>query len=366
MQSKLRILRVGNYPTTIFNKSGFHAFKLSECEKFNTIFLSPALDGEHLEVKDNVELIRINLKWVSRTSDYSKSIKFIIRAYGALLFNFKSIYATAFMKVDLVHIHSPIFIPLGLYWWLKRKKIYITFHGSDYHAIRRNWLYKYISFIFQHVFTLSPTQIQGLSEINKCGVTLVRNGVDLSIFNNLREKRKKTILMVGYFKPPKNHKIIIESFAKSKCSKVGYNLELVGVGDLEHELKELCVKLGVNDKVIFCGSLSEKQLVHKYNEAEIFILASIWEGNPKALLEAMACGCKILTTKVGAIKYIIGQDYEYFIPTNNSNQISEQIDDIINTKSYNYNKIIKTINGQTWDKIPNDYLEVYKEFNSVC
>ena len=76
MQSKLRILRVGNYPTTIFNKSGFHAFKLSECEKFNTIFLSPALDGEHLEVKDNVELIRINLKWVSRTSDYSKSIKF--------------------------------------------------------------------------------------------------------------------------------------------------------------------------------------------------------------------------------------------------------------------------------------------------
>ena len=366
MQSKLRILRVGNYPTAIFNKSGFHAFKLSECEKFNTIFLSPALDGEHLEVKDNVELIRINLKWVSRTSDYSKSIKFIIRAYGALLFNFKSIYATAFMKVDLVHIHSPIFIPLGLYWWLKGKNIYITFHGADYHTIIKNWFYQHISFIFQHVFTLSPTQIQGLNKIHKCKVTLVKNGVDLRVFYNLRKKRNKTLLMVANFKPQKNHRKMIESFAKSKCSKVGYILELVGVGDLENELKELCVKLGVNDKVIFCGYLNERQLVHKYNEAEIFILASIWEGSPKALLEAMACGCKILTTKVDAIKYVIGQDYEYFIATNDSIHISKQIDDIISTKSYNFNRIRETVNKHTWDKVPNNYLKVYKEFNSVC
>jgi glycosyltransferase involved in cell wall biosynthesis len=58
-------------------------------------------------------------------------------------------------------------------------------------------------------------------------------------------------------------------------------------------------------KADFCGIKSNQLLPDELNVSEIFILPSLYEGNPKALIEAMACGKPVIGTKVTGIKELI-------------------------------------------------------------
>ena len=135
----------------------------------------------------------------------------------------------------------------------------------------------------------------------------------MDFYKDKKLKREKTILNVAAFKDQKNQIKIIEAFYRSKLFEDGYRLVFVGDGDLKEEAILYCRKLKIEEYVGFKGRLVAERVVEQYNQAEIFILASKWEGNAKVLLEAMACGCKILTTKVDSAESILGDEYSYYI-----------------------------------------------------
>ncbi|MFA6551620.1 MAG: glycosyltransferase family 4 protein, partial [Patescibacteria group bacterium] len=77
---------------------------------------------------------------------------------------------------------------------------------------------------------------------------------------------------------------------------------LVGYGDREAELRQLIDDLNIKSRVIISAAKDIKAVLPII---DIFVVSSLWEGQPIAMLEAMAGGCPVVATKVGGVPEII-------------------------------------------------------------
>jgi glycosyltransferase involved in cell wall biosynthesis len=109
---------------------------------------------------------------------------------------------------------------------------------------------------------------------------------------------KPCIIFLGRLSPEKNLLGLLEAL-----SGLNVQLMLIGEGPQRQQLEE---KAGsYNLEVCFLGQRSHYELPGLLNQADLFILPSIWEGHPKALLEAMACALPVIGTAVPGIQELI-------------------------------------------------------------
>ncbi|WP_332444465.1 glycosyltransferase family 4 protein [Wolinella succinogenes] len=128
---------------------------------------------------------------------------------------------------------------------------------------------------------------------------VIPNFINTSIFKDMKLKRyNNRLLFVGRLNSQKNLFNLIEAISKTK-----YELDIYGQGELKDELHNFALKLNV--KVNFKGIVSNNDLVAIYNSYNYYILPSFFEGMPKTLLEAMACGCVCIGTNVSGINEVI-------------------------------------------------------------
>jgi len=105
-------------------------------------------------------------------------------------------------------------------------------------------------------------------------------------------EKKNIIISVGRLSSEKGHKYLIESF--SKINNVDWKLSIVGDGNERASLEKLSHKLEVEDRIIFHGHLKDfSKLMY---ESKIFVLPSLKEGFPNALIEAMSVPLPCITT----------------------------------------------------------------------
>jgi glycosyltransferase involved in cell wall biosynthesis len=131
-------------------------------------------------------------------------------------------------------------------------------------------------------------------------IHLAHNYIDINLFKplNLRKKEKQ-IIYVGKLYKVKNLVNLVLAIEGLK----GFTLDIVGTGPDLEKLKSITRGLGIN--VNFLGQIPNNQLPEILNQYQIFILPSFYEGNPKALLEAMSCGIACIGTNVRGINNII-------------------------------------------------------------
>ena len=211
-------------------------------------------------------------------------------------------------------------------------------------------------------------------------------GIDTDIFKpmpkQVARKRlglsidKKYLLYVGRFDKIKGLDYLLEGFMILK--KRGYNLNLILVGDgpYRYHLKSLIHKFRLEDNVLLVGWKTPEQLSYYYNSADIFVFPSLSETWGLPPLEAMACVTPVITTYVGAIKYLIQTDqipkkqkFIFSIPIRNTNAIVNNVINILQqrpskkeipaftreiVKKFSWNKVIK--------ETLKDYKELYKKY----
>lgn len=88
-------------------------------------------------------------------------------------------------------------------------------------------------------------------------------------------------------------------------------LELWGDGPLEATAQALCADLGLGDSVVFRGHLDSVR--DRLTQMDIFVLPSIIEGNSNAILEAMAAGLPVVSTRVGGTPMLVGAEGARFL-----------------------------------------------------
>ncbi|OHB62426.1 MAG: hypothetical protein A2Y76_06785 [Planctomycetes bacterium RBG_13_60_9] len=118
----------------------------------------------------------------------------------------------------------------------------------------------------------------------------------VSVFPSCVSAREPLILTIGRLIADKGHAYLIRAFAKLNLD--GWRLVIVGDGPLARELKELADELGVGEKTIFAGLVTD---IGSYlRRASIFVLPSLREGFPNALAEAMASGIPCISFNCNA------------------------------------------------------------------
>ena len=132
-------------------------------------------------------------------------------------------------------------------------------------------------------------------------ITVIPNTVDINVFKPIPEieKIKGRIGFVGKFTPQKNIHLLIEAVSGMKDTSV----ILIGNGPLKSEIECKAKSIGLN--VTFLGNVPNYSLPELLNTCEAFVLPSEWEGMPKSLIEAMACGIPVIGTDVAGIRDII-------------------------------------------------------------
>jgi glycosyltransferase involved in cell wall biosynthesis len=86
---------------------------------------------------------------------------------------------------------------------------------------------------------------------------------------------------------------------------------LYGAGPLRFELEELAQQLGLRSpRFAFRGLISDPRQI--YAATDIFVLTSDWEGSPNVILEAMAAGLPVVTTRVGDLATLINHGINGF------------------------------------------------------
>ena len=128
---------------------------------------------------------------------------------------------------------------------------------------------------------------------------VIRNPVDVEAIRRRAAEpldaalRGPLIVTTGRLVAQKGHDIVLRAFAASRF-RASHQLAIVGEGPERAALGALAAGLGVADRVHFLGFRSNPWALMA--RAELFVLASRWEGFPNALLEALACGAPVLAS----------------------------------------------------------------------
>jgi colanic acid/amylovoran biosynthesis glycosyltransferase len=136
---------------------------------------------------------------------------------------------------------------------------------------------------------------------------VVRCGIEPAAYERVGEppEGRPRVLCVGRLVPEKGQPVLLHAFARLVERGVDAELELVGHGPAENDLKRLAEQLGVADRVIFAGAVGQDAIRAHYAAASVFCLPSFWEGIPVVLMEALACRRPVIATAVAGVRELV-------------------------------------------------------------
>ncbi len=227
---------------------------------------------------------------------------------------------------DLVH-YSPltIFSPI---WGVPGKKM-ATIHGAEQLLVpqffgmvelaHERFLVPAYARRMDGILTVSETSADFFVDrfgVERDRITVCYNG--LSPAFRVLEKNEATaprrfglknpfIFHVSRFSERKNPWVLLESFARLlRNHDVPHVLLCAGGGWNSDEVMRRARSLGIEERFIAPGFLPEREIVELMNTASAFVFPSLAEGFGMPNIEAMACGCPVVTTPGFAIREIVG------------------------------------------------------------
>ncbi|MBI4818520.1 MAG: glycosyltransferase family 4 protein [Deltaproteobacteria bacterium] len=132
-------------------------------------------------------------------------------------------------------------------------------------------------------------------------IHVVPNFVDTDLFRPRPALPRHDVVSVGRLDDHKRHDLLIEALAGT-----GLCAAIVGTGEAETRLRALARARGV--PVEFIARVENQSLPELLNAARVFVILSKREGNSKALIEAMACGCACVGADAPGIASLIDHD----------------------------------------------------------
>ena len=161
---------------------------------------------------------------------------------------------------------------------------------------------------------------------------ILTQGIDVNHFKKLETVSANpdhfpTLITVARLDKQKNIKSVIESvkMLKSKYPKIYYCI--IGTGPDEKELREQAKQAGIEDHIQFYGYAGPDKVPNLLNCANYFVLPSLVEGLPSAVLEAMSCG---LPTILASTKYscqdLFKHDVNTLITSGTAKSIADAVD----------------------------------------
>jgi glycosyltransferase involved in cell wall biosynthesis len=171
---------------------------------------------------------------------------------------------------------------------------------------------------------------------------------------------ERFILYVGRIYPMKNVRGLVEAFAKLR-DRVPHSLVISGIKHYKTEPDFAAIdKYSLHDRVIPTGFVEEEDLPVLYSMAEAFVLPSLYEGFGIPLLEAMACGCPIVTSTQGSCPEVV-DGAGVLVDPYNTTDIAEGIYKVLTDRQLAADLVAKgnqRVAQFSWEKCARETLDV--------
>jgi len=291
---------------------------------------------------------------------------------------------------DIVHYPCEDLSPI---FWLAGRKVIVTVHAAALHSLPveyrgppqpRSW---WISLRYLHRFItrivtdseFARKEIATYYKIPVHKITVVPLGVDLDVFHPmvittaLRQHLRKSynihtpyILDVcSSYQALKNIPRLLDAFAQ--CKRQGLKHKLViagGGGGWQHEkVYQAIADHNLHDDVILTGYIEEDDMPVLYSAAELFVFPSLYEGFGLSVLEAMACGCPVITSQVSSLPEVAG-DAAILVDPYNITEIADTIKFVISNPAEHRRmrgRGLERVKSFTWEASARAMIKVYRE-----
>ena len=219
------------------------------------------------------------------------------------------------VKPDIVHSwlwYSNFVCGLSRKCGFWRKVPFIASQRGDYHARYgkfRLWLTEKLIYNTAHVLLTNSTQIERnlYQRYPDKRIYSIPNLLELPAEEWSQQRRddtqEKLIVSVGRFAPEKGHRYLIEALNLLNRQDIAWSCRFLGDGELAEELGKLASSHGLSERVSFPGFCEDVFPV--LLTAGVFVLPSLHESSPNALIEAMGVGLPCIASGVGGIVDLI-------------------------------------------------------------
>jgi glycosyltransferase involved in cell wall biosynthesis len=260
-------------------------------------------------------------------------------------------------NVDVIQTHllrSYDFLVLSLRTQTDAQ-IYWTFHNARFdlreeHLARQKWLFKPKRWGHHTLYSLGARGVDRLiavSEEVKVSITktlpaipqkkivAISNSVDVNRYGDrsgraalrlelgLNEEHKVAV-MVATFKEQKGHRFLLEAMQAVVSQRPDLKVLFAGDGELRTALQERALELHLENNVFFLGNRADISAL--LAASDYFILPSLWEGLPMALIEAMASGLPVIATRVsGTNQVMVHGETGLLVEPGNSSELAQAI-----------------------------------------
>jgi len=248
-----------NYPTIeVIPIYDFIKPTNNKCLLFLKTFFVPFLIRKKVSDISIIKTNQLNGSWLAILLKLVTNKPLFIRTgYDAFLFSVKE--KKSFIKRILFYLLTQLSLLVS--------NFYTVSSTDDYKFIIKNYIFK------------------------KSKLHVRQNWVKENNNIEFSERDKSKIISVGRLVSQKNYQYLIDEFSNSQ-----YAIDIVGTGPESEKLINQAKKS--NTKVNFLGNLDNENLLKLLNEYKYFISTSLFEGNPKATLEAMSSGCIVFAVNI--------------------------------------------------------------------
>jgi len=343
--------------------------------------------GSHLRQLVN-QILEINDKFNIVLIHHSKNNKEIYKKTNELIIPLNPVIASIKLikeNFDILH-YSPLTILSPV--WLKKPKKIATIHGGGaaeyyfphYHSklrtlhskIIRPYYARKLDYIFT-VSQISKSQIIKYYRVDKDKIKLTYNAVgdDFKVYKKKSiELRKKYgidspfIFHLSKYSLRKNPWTMLKAFKILKKNNKSIKLVLGGNGWKNKEVIDFASQQKILKDIIFTGFVPRTDVSRLLNLAEIFLFPSLFEGFGMPNLEAMACGCPVITSNAFAIPEIVG-DAALILknnmdPVELSNKVIQILEDE-NLRKTLIKKGLERVKLYSWRESAQTVLETYEK-----
>lgn len=220
---------------------------------------------------------------------------------------------------DVIHAHAYGYFPTfagTLGGLLDRGSLVITAHADPGRpSPEKRWFDRVVPPLSlrraARVIALTPSETEYLVTlgVERERIRVIPNGVDLAEFPAPREGGGEdghvTVLFAGRCYPDqKGLEVLLRAMALVRSE--GLRLRIVGEDWGGHAVvSSLSRELNLGDRVTLVGRVDRPELLREFGRADVFVLPSLFDSFPVALLEAMAAGLPVLATRVGGVPDVV-------------------------------------------------------------
>ena len=237
---------------------------------------------------------------------------------------------------DVIHAHSTKAGLIGrLVGKLCGKPVVFTAHGWAFTEGIAERSRRLAMFLERHAARISDAIIcvseydrrlaLHLGVGNEALLTRIHNGV-LDVPTEMRANHSGNgpvkIISVARLDAPKDHALLIDALATIK--DIPWELELIGDGPLTESIRARANSLGIGERVLFSGLCND--VPERLSKADLFVLASGFEGFPLSILEAMRANLPVIASDVGGVsESVVEGTTGFLVPKGDKDALADRL-----------------------------------------